>query len=101
MLLKYADRMVNSAYPDQTAPLGTLIWVYMVYSGLSVQKLRNITLPSPDVEGPGSVFSPPEVPGASELSAPVFSGVVPVTRFFTVFIAARNEPPHECGLVIV
>ena len=32
-------------------------------------------LPSPDVDGPGSVLSPTDVPGVSELSAPVFSNV--------------------------
>ena len=36
--------MANSVDPDQTAPLGGLIWVRTVCLGLSVQKLRIITV---------------------------------------------------------
>ena len=31
-----ADGMTNSVDPDQTAPLGSLIWVYTVCPSLSV-----------------------------------------------------------------
>ena len=49
MCPKSADRMANSADPDQTAPLhcsssSSLIWVYTVCSDLSVRKFRNITV---------------------------------------------------------
>ena len=49
-LSKSADRMANSVDPDQTAPLGllssrsSLIWVYTVCQGLSVQKHRIVTV---------------------------------------------------------
>ena len=39
-----ADGMANSVDPDQTAPLGSLIWVCTVCPGLSVWKLRIITV---------------------------------------------------------
>ena len=44
-----AGRMANSVDPDQTAPLGavwrsSLIWVCAVCPGISVQKLRIITV---------------------------------------------------------
>ena len=44
-----ADRMANSVDPDQTAPLGhsfrsSLIWVFSVCPGISVWKLRIITV---------------------------------------------------------
>ena len=46
-----ADGMANSVDPDQTAPLGavcssrsSLIWVCTVCPGLSVRKLRIITV---------------------------------------------------------
>ena len=39
-----ADGMANSVDPDQTAPLSSLIWVCTVCPGLSVQKLRIITV---------------------------------------------------------
>ena len=41
-----ADGMANSADPDQTAPdqRSSLIWVCTVCPGISVQKLRKITL---------------------------------------------------------
>ena len=40
---KDTDGMANSIVPDQTAAsLGALIWVYIVYSDLSVGKLRII-----------------------------------------------------------
>ena len=39
-----ADGMANSVDPDQTAPLGSLIWVCTVCSDLSVRKLRIITV---------------------------------------------------------
>ena len=38
-----ADGMANSVDPDQTAPL---IWVCIVCPGISVRKLRIITVPS-------------------------------------------------------
>ena len=45
---KDADRMVNSVDPDQTAPLGVVEkqsdLVSTVCLGLSVRKLRNITV---------------------------------------------------------
>ena len=45
---KDADRMANSVDADQTtcSYRSSLIWVYSVCSGLSVQKLRNITVDS-------------------------------------------------------
>ena len=40
-----ADGIANSVDPDQTAPLGLLlIWVCTVCSGISVRKLRIITV---------------------------------------------------------
>ena len=42
MLPKDADGMANSVDPYQTAP--SLIWIYIVYSGISVRKLRIITV---------------------------------------------------------
>ena len=39
-----ADRMANSVDPDQTAP--SLIWICTVCPGISVQKLRTITVQS-------------------------------------------------------
>ena len=44
MSSKDADRMANSVDPDQTAPLGSLIWVCTVCPGISVRKLRIITV---------------------------------------------------------
>ena len=38
--LKDADGMANSADPDQTAPLGSLIWVYTDCSDLLSQYLK-------------------------------------------------------------
>ena len=43
MLLKDADGIATSVDPDQTAPL-SLIWVCNVCPGLSVRKLRIITV---------------------------------------------------------
>ena len=39
-----ADGMANSVDPDQTAPRSSLIWVCTVCPGLSVRKLRIITV---------------------------------------------------------
>ena len=44
MLLKDADGMANSVDSDQTAPRSSLIWVCTVCPGLSVRKLRIITV---------------------------------------------------------
>ena len=48
MCLNDADGMANSVDPDQTAPWhssrSSLIWVYTVYSDLSVHTYRNITV---------------------------------------------------------
>ena len=41
---KDAEGIANSVDPDQTAPLGGLIWVCTVCPDLSVRKLRNITV---------------------------------------------------------
>ena len=41
-----ADGMANSVDPDQTAPLGSLIWVCTVCPGISGRKLRIITVVS-------------------------------------------------------
>ena len=41
---KDAEGIANSVYPDQTAPLGSLIWVCIVCPDLSVRKLGNITV---------------------------------------------------------
>ena len=41
MAFQDADKMANSVDPDQTA---SLIWVYTVFTGPSVRKLRNITV---------------------------------------------------------
>ena len=38
------DGMANSADPDQTAPRSSLIWVCTVCPGISVRKLRIITV---------------------------------------------------------
>ena len=39
-----ADGMANSVDPDQTAPRSSLIWVCTVCPGISVQKLRVLTV---------------------------------------------------------
>ena len=40
-----ADGMANSADPDQTAPRrSSLIWVCTVFPGMSVRKVKNITV---------------------------------------------------------
>ena len=39
-----ADRMANSVDPDQTAPRSSLIWVCTVCPGISIRKLRIITV---------------------------------------------------------
>ena len=39
-----ADGMANSADPDQSVPRTSLIWACTVYPGISVQKLRIITV---------------------------------------------------------
>ena len=44
MSLNNADRMANNADPDQTAPRSSLIRVYTVCPGISVRKLRIITV---------------------------------------------------------
>ena len=44
MSQKDADGMANSADPDQTAPRSSLIWVCTICPGLSVRKLRIITV---------------------------------------------------------
>ena len=47
MCPKDADRMANSVDPDQQSDLSfrsSMIWVYTVCQGLSVQKLRIITV---------------------------------------------------------
>ena len=42
IIQKCADRMANSADPDQTATRSGLIWVYTIFADLSVRKLRII-----------------------------------------------------------
>ena len=41
---KDAEGITDRVDPDQTAPLGALIWVCTVCPDLSVRKLRNITV---------------------------------------------------------
>ena len=50
MCPKDAEWIANSVDPDQTAPLGAvcLIWVYTVCPGLSIWKLRIITVALPN-----------------------------------------------------
>ena len=44
MCPKDAEGIANSVGPDQTAPRSSLIWVCTVCPGLSVRKLRIITV---------------------------------------------------------
>ena len=50
MCPKDGDGMANSVDPDQTAQRSGLIWVCGVFPGLSVRKVRIITVISSDDE---------------------------------------------------